>query len=48
MFICVQSLIQPIPDMLPIFVSSVVGAGLIVFAHRANIERLREKTENKF
>lgn len=32
----------------PLLTAAVVGAGLIIFAHRGNIERLVQGTENKF
>jgi glycerol-3-phosphate acyltransferase PlsY len=47
-FVCVESLIQPTNDALPLIVTSALGAALIVFAHRANIKRLITNTENRF
>ena len=40
--------ITPISDLQPLLVAAVVGAMLIVFAHRGNIRRLAEGTEPKF
>ena len=42
------SLLRPVPDVVPIIVSTLAGATLIVYAHRTNIGRLLNKTENKF
>ena len=47
-FVWMDSLFRRDPDRLPIIVSTLVGATLIVYAHRANINRLMSKTENKF
>ncbi|HEV8370055.1 MAG TPA: glycerol-3-phosphate 1-O-acyltransferase PlsY [Pyrinomonadaceae bacterium] len=47
-FVWLQSLLRRGPNKLPIIVSTLVGATLIVYAHRANIGRLMSKTENKF
>ena len=41
-------LIQPAADIRPPLVAAVVGALLIIFAHRANIQRLISGTESKF
>jgi acyl phosphate:glycerol-3-phosphate acyltransferase len=35
-------------DVWPLLVATVVGAMLIIFAHRGNIRRLVEGTESKF
>jgi glycerol-3-phosphate acyltransferase PlsY len=40
--------IRPIPNLRPLMATAFAGAALIIFAHRANIERLIEGTENKF
>jgi glycerol-3-phosphate acyltransferase PlsY len=40
--------IRPIEPLAPILVATVVGAVLIVFAHRENIGRLIRGNENKF
>lgn len=42
-----SGLIRPVPDPKPLTVAAIVGAALIVFAHRANIRRLIDGTENK-
>ena len=36
------------PLWLPIAIAAIVSAGLVVFAHRANIQRLMARTEPKF
>jgi len=48
LIILVQSYITPRVDFWPVMTAAVVGAALIIFAHRANIERLIRGTENKF
>src|SRR6185503_14110726 len=40
--------IKPISNLQPLLVAAVVGAMLIIFAHRGNIRRLAEGTEPKF
>lgn len=40
--------IRPITELWPLLVATVVGAMLIIFAHRGNIRRLVEGTEPKF
>lgn len=40
--------IKPISDLRPLLIATVVGALLIIFAHRGNIRRLVEGTEPKF
>ena len=42
------SLLRPVPDVSAMIVSTLAGAILIIYAHRANIGRLVNKTENKF
>lgn len=42
------AVISDVPDRSPLIAAAIVGAALIVFAHRANIRRLVEGTENKF
>ena len=42
------SLVRPVPDVLAIIGSTLAGAILIIYAHRANIRRLLNHTENKF
>ena len=44
--ICVLTLVDPLA--LPIAVAAILGAGLIIFAHRANIRRLIDGTEPKY
>ncbi|MEO8435471.1 MAG: glycerol-3-phosphate 1-O-acyltransferase PlsY [Pyrinomonadaceae bacterium] len=49
LFVCFASaLISHVPDQSPLIVAAIVGAALIIFAHRANIRRLLEGAENKF
>jgi glycerol-3-phosphate acyltransferase PlsY len=49
LFVLLQNLFnQPIQPLMPIVSAAMVGAMLIVFAHRENIGRLRDGTENKF
>lgn len=43
---CVLTLVEPL--WLPITVAAILGAGLIIFAHRANIQRLIDGTEPKY
>jgi glycerol-3-phosphate acyltransferase PlsY len=40
--------IQPVEPVMPIMSAAMTGATLIVFAHRENIQRLKNGTENKF
>jgi glycerol-3-phosphate acyltransferase PlsY len=40
--------IQPVEPVMPIMSAAMAGATLIVFAHRENIQRLKNGTENKF
>ena len=40
--------IRPITDLRPLLTATVVGAMLIIFAHRGNIRRLAQGTEPKF
>ena len=39
--------VEPLPDPRPLLMAAIVGALLIVFAHRGNIARLTRGTENK-
>ena len=48
LFVAVQNLVQPAPEFAPILTAGLVGALLIVFAHRGNIARLLNGTEPKF
>lgn len=43
-----NALIRPVEPLAPILTAAVVGAALIVFAHRENIGRLISGDENKF
>jgi len=47
-FVWLESQVRRGPDRLPIIVSTLVGASLIIYAHRANIGRLMSNSENKF
>lgn len=40
--------VQPVEHLMPIMSAALAGAMLIVFAHRENIGRLRDGTENRF
>jgi glycerol-3-phosphate acyltransferase PlsY len=42
-----SSWVRPAPDLMPLMVAATAGSALIVFAHRANIRRLIDGTENK-
>jgi glycerol-3-phosphate acyltransferase PlsY len=44
--LCVLTLVEPLA--LPMAVAAILSAGLIIFAHRANIRRLIDGTEPKF
>jgi glycerol-3-phosphate acyltransferase PlsY len=49
LFVFLQhTFMRPVESLAPIMSAAVVGAALIVFAHRENIRRLRLGTENKF
>jgi len=49
LFVWLQTLVvQPVPDLRPLLSAAIVGALLIVFAHRGNIERLARGTESRF
>ena len=46
LFVWLQSvLVEPSPDLRPLLITAIVGAVLIVFAHRGNIARLARGTE---
>ncbi len=46
LFVWLQSMfVEPSPDLRPLLVTAIVGAALIVFAHRGNIARLARGTE---
>lgn len=48
LFVLLQSVfIQPVADLAPLMTGAIAGALLIIFAHRANIERLMQGTESK-
>ena len=45
-FVWLQSVfVAPVADLRPLLTASIVGAALIVFAHRGNIKRLASRTE---
>ena len=46
-FVWVESVIRPLPNSLPTILATLLGALLIVYAHRGNIGRLISGTENK-
>lgn len=49
LFVWLQhGLIKPVSGLWPTMTAAVVSAALIIFAHRANIQRLRQGTESKF
>ncbi len=49
LFVLLQNVfIQQVDPVAPIMSAAMVGAMLIVFAHRENIARLKSETENKF
>jgi glycerol-3-phosphate acyltransferase PlsY len=49
LFIMVQNVfIRPVYFLAPIMTAAIVGAALIIFAHRENIGRLLQGTERKF
>lgn len=43
-----HAFISPVPDFMPVIATAVAASLVIVFAHRQNIERLLNGTENKF
>ena len=49
LFVLLQNaFIRPVESLAPIISAAIVGAALIVFAHRENIGRLMSGTENRF
>jgi len=48
LIVWIESVIRSDSNKVPIVVATLVGSLLIVFAHRANIERLLNRTESKF
>ena len=47
-FVWLQNVfVEPVADLRPLLMAAVVGALLIVFAHRGNIERLARGTESR-
>ena len=49
LFLLIQhALIQPVKSLPPMMSAAIAGAALIVFAHRENIRRLMEGSENRF
>ena len=48
LFVWLQSVfVEPVADLRPLLTAAVVGALLIVFAHRGNIGRLARGTESQ-
>ena len=47
-FLWIETLIRPLQDASALISTALVSAALIVYAHRANISRLLNRTENKF
>lgn len=43
-----HAFISPFPDFMPVIATALAASLVIVFAHRQNIERLLNGTENKF
>jgi glycerol-3-phosphate acyltransferase PlsY len=43
-----HAFVRPVQPLRPIVSAAVAGAVLIVFAHRENLVRLRQGSENKF
>ena len=49
LFVLLQdAFVRPVESLPPIMTAALAGAALIVFAHRANIERLVQGSESKF
>lgn len=49
LFVLLQhAFVRPVESLPPIMTAAIAGAALIVFAHRANIERLVQGSESKF
>ena len=48
LFIFLQSKFIRVPELASLLAAAIVGAALIIFAHRQNIGRLIQGTENKF
>jgi acyl phosphate:glycerol-3-phosphate acyltransferase len=48
LFLWIETLIRPVRDAKALIATALVGAVLIVYAHRANIGRLVKRTENRF
>jgi acyl phosphate:glycerol-3-phosphate acyltransferase len=49
LFVWLQSIfVTPIADLRPLLTAAIVGAVLIIFAHRGNIGRLSQRTEARF
>ena len=47
-FLWIETLIRPSQDAKALIATALMGAALIVYAHRANIGRLVNRTENRF
>ncbi len=49
LFVWLQSVfVEPVADLRPLLTAAIVGALLIIFAHRGNIGRLARGTEAQF
>jgi glycerol-3-phosphate acyltransferase PlsY len=49
LFVVIQyALMRPVESLIPMMSAAIAGAALIVFAHRENIRRLMNGTENRF
>jgi glycerol-3-phosphate acyltransferase PlsY len=46
--VLIQNYISPLIEFWPLLTAAIVGAALIIFAHRENIGRLIHRTESKF
>jgi glycerol-3-phosphate acyltransferase PlsY len=48
LFVWLQSVfVEPVVDLRPLLIAAILGALLIVFAHRGNIGRLAHGTESQ-
>jgi acyl phosphate:glycerol-3-phosphate acyltransferase len=47
-FVLIRNYISPHTEFWPLMTAAIVGAALIIFAHRENIGRLIHRTESKF
>jgi glycerol-3-phosphate acyltransferase PlsY len=46
--VLIQNYLRPHIGFWPLMTAAIVGAALIIFAHRENIARLIQRTESKF